>query len=101
MESSVSKINYNRQETLLKMIFTTAVALRIFDFHNNHIRNKKQVEWMFDKIRIEKIILAPIWATKIFSKVSAVPDVRHCPKLQFCATSRKTNDATFRKLQKP
>ena len=50
------------------MVFTTAVALRMFDFHKNHIRNKKQVEWMFDEMRIEKIILAPIWATKIFRR---------------------------------
>ena len=37
----------------------------------------------------------------IFFKVSALLDVRHCPKLHFCAISRNTNDATLRKQQKP
>ena len=56
---------------------------------------------MLNGIRIEKIILTPIWATKLFLEVSALPNVRHCPKLQSCAISRKTNDATLRKWQKP
>ena len=50
-------------------------------------------EWTLDNIRIEKIILASIWATKLFLEVSALIDIRHCLKLQ----SRKTNDGTFRK----
>ena len=42
-------------------------------------------EWTLDNIRIEKIISAPIWLTeKFFSEVSALLDVRHCPKLQSC-----------------
>ena len=57
-------------------------------------------EWILDDIRIEKIISAPIWAP-IFFKVSALLDVRHCPKLKSCVISRKTNDATLRKWQKP
>ena len=32
-------------------------------------------EWMFDNIRIEKIISAPILATNFFLEVSALPDV--------------------------
>ena len=34
-------------------------------------------------------------------EVSALLDVRHCPKLQSCAISRKTNDATLSKWEKP
>ena len=58
-------------------------------------RNNK-FEWMLKNIRLEKIISAPIWATILFSELSALLDVRHCPKLQSCAISRKTNDATLR-----
>ena len=50
------------------------------------------------KIRIEKIISASIWATKSFLEVLAVPDVRHCAKLQSCAKSKKANDTTWWKL---
>ena len=48
-------------------------------------------EWTIDNTRIEKIILAPIKTTKKKDKeeVSALLDVRHCPKLQSCAISRK------------
>ena len=58
-------------------------------------------EWTLNHIRIEKIIAAPIWATKLFLEVSVLLDVRHCAKLQSCAIYRKTNDATSRKWQKP
>ena len=58
-------------------------------------------EWTLDDIRIEKIISAPIRNTKLFLEVSALRDVTHCVKLRSCALSRKTNDATLRKLQKP
>ena len=51
-------------------------------------------DWALDKIRIEKIILATIWATQLFLEVSALLEVRHCSKLQSCAISWKTNDAT-------
>ena len=50
-----------------------------------------------DDIRIENIISTPISATNFFLKVLALLDVRHCPKLQSCARSRKYNDATLRK----
>ena len=42
-----------------------------------------------------------IWATTFFLEVSALLDVRHCPKLQSCAISWKTNDANLRKWGKP
>ena len=61
---------------------------------------KSKFEWTLDNIRIEKIIYAPIWATKSLLEVSALLDVRHCANLQSCAISRKTNDATL-KWQKP
>ena len=52
---------------------------------------------MLDNIRIEKIVSTPIWATKYFLEVLALLDARHYPKLQSCAISRKTSDATLRK----
>ena len=59
-------------------------------------------EWMLNNIRIEKIISAPIWATKIFGgDVSTLLEVRHCSKLQSCAISKKTNDAALRKWRTP
>ena len=57
-------------------------------------------EWKVDDIRMEKIISATILATKYFLEVSALLDIRHYPKLQSCAISRKYNDATLRKWQK-
>ena len=50
---------------------------------------------MLDDIRIEKIISAPIFFFFFFFffEVSALLDVRHCPKLQSCAISTKTTDA--------
>ena len=57
-------------------------------------------EWKLDDIRMEKIISATILATKYFLEVSALLDIRHYPKLQSCAISRKYNNATFRKWQK-
>ena len=57
-------------------------------------------EWKLYDIRIEKIISDPISATKLFLEVPALVVVRHCPKLQSCAISRKSNDATLRKWQK-
>ena len=59
-----------------------------------------KVVWTLNNIRIEKTILAPICTTKIFLEILALLDVRHCPKLQSCSISRKTNDATLRKWQK-
>ena len=57
-------------------------------------------EWKLDDIRMEKIISATILATKYFLEVSALLDIRHYPKLQSCAISRKYNNATLRKSQK-
>ena len=62
--------------------------------------NRSKFERMLNNIRIEKIISTPIWAP-IFLKVSALLDVTHCPKLQFCTISIKTNNATLRKWQNP
>ena len=56
---------------------------------------------MVDNIRIEKIISAPISATKFLLEVRAQLDVRHCPNLQLWAISRKYNDSTLMKWQKP
>ena len=53
-----------------------------------------------DNIRKGKVISAPIQATKYFFEVSALLD-RHCPKLQSCAISRKTKDATLRNGKNP
>ena len=58
-------------------------------------------EWTLNNVKMVKFISTPIWATKFFLEVSALLDVRHCNKLQSCAISRKTNDATLRKWQKP
>ena len=59
---------------------------------------------MLDDIAIEKIISVPIWvcwviiwATNFLLEVLALLDVRHYPKQQSCAISRKTNDANLRK----
>ena len=57
-------------------------------------------EWKLDDIRMEKIISTTILATKYFLEVSALLDIRHYPKLQSCAISRKHNNATLRKWQK-
>ena len=57
-------------------------------------------EWKLDDIRMEKIISTTILATKYFLEVSALLDIRHYPKLQSCAISRKYNNATLRKWQK-
>ena len=66
------------------------------------LRKTSKFEWMLDNMRIEKMISAPIWATNfLFFKISALSDVRNCPKLHSCTVSRKTNDTTLRKWQKP
>ena len=71
---------------------------------------KSKFDWAFNDITIENIISSPIWTTESQNRlfvclfvfeVSALLDVRHCPKLQFCAISKKTNNATLRKWQKP
>ena len=60
------------------------------------LKKTSNFEWTLDGIWIQRIISAPIWATNFFW-VSALRDVRHCPKLQSCALSRKTDDVTLRK----
>ena len=65
-----------------------------------NLRTSK-LEWPLNDIRIEKSILVPIWDTNPFLEVSGLLNYRHCLKLQSCTLSRKTNDATLRKLQKP
>ena len=58
-------------------------------------KTTRKFESTLDDIRTEKIISVPIWATqKILWEVSALLDVRYCPKLQSCAILKKTNDAT-------
>ena len=56
---------------------------------------------------LENLILAPILGLlgpnfnhKFFLEVSALLDVRNCPKLQSCAILRKPNYANLRKWQK-
>ena len=49
-------------------------------------------EWKLADIRIKKITSAPISGKKIVLEVLALLDVRHCPKLQSCAISRKYNN---------
>ena len=39
-----------------------------------------------------KYLCGPVRATKFFLEVSAILDVRHCPKLQSGAISMKDND---------
>ena len=38
--------------------------------------------------------------SQMFLEVSDLLDIKHRPRLQSCAISRKTNDANLRKLQK-
>ena len=65
----------------------------------SHETNK--FEWTLNNIRIVKIISDLIWVCQsLFFEVSALLDVRHCPKLQSCAISRKINAATMRKWEK-
>ena len=58
------------------------------------------LEWTLNNIRIEKIISAPIWTTNIFWRFSLYLDLRHCPKLQSCAISRKNNQPNLKKMTK-
>ena len=60
----------------------------------------RKFEWTLDYIKVENSV--PIWAT-IFFEVSALLDVRQCPKLQSAIKlqSKKTNHATLTKWQKP
>ena len=65
------------------------------------IKNKtSKFEWMLNNIR-KKRSFQPQFEPQFFLEVSALTDVRHCPKLQYCAISKKTNDTTLKKWQKP
>ena len=44
-------------------------------------------------------LLGPNLGHRFFFEISALVDVRHCPKLQSCAISRKTNDTNLREWQ--
>ena len=46
-------------------------------------------------------LLSPNLNYTVFLEDSAPLHIRHCPKLQHCAISRKTNDANLRIWQKP
>ena len=62
-------------------------------------------DWVLHNIRIQKIILATTWVLspnlghKVFLEISALLNVRRCPKLQSCAISRKTNYVNLGKWQ--
>ena len=76
-------------------------------------------DWTLDDIRLEKISkflechgphkvkkkmlenwLGPNLGYKFFLEVSALQNVRYCPKLQSCTISMKTNEPNLRKWQK-
>ena len=65
------------------------------EFIQEKIIKTSKFEWTLNDIRIKKDHFGPQ-----FGEVSALLDVKHCPKQQSCAISRKTNDATLRKWQK-
>ena len=48
---------------------------------------------------LEKL-LGPKMVPKIFFEVSALQDVRHCPKLQSCAISRKLMNQIWKNNEK-
>ena len=87
---------FQKNRTEVKVVYVILQAENKLQVnHNMQILIKtSKFEWTLDKIRIEKIISAPIW------EVSALLDARHCLKLQSCAISKKTN-ATLRKWPKP
>ena len=62
---------------------------------NSKLPKTSMFECTLDNIRIER----SFWPQFLFCfvEVLALLDVRHCPKLQSCAISKKTNDATLRK----
>ena len=67
-------------------------------------KNQASLTAMHDNIRIYHLghnlgLLGPNLDHKNF-EVSALLDVRHCPKLQSYAISRETNDANLRKWEK-
>ena len=49
--------------------------------HNKLKTKTSKFDWMLNDIKIENIISVLIWVTN-YREVSALLDVRHCPKLQ-------------------
>ena len=76
------------------VIDTTLASDNPSRFRKNLLERTSKFEWRLDSIR--KYHFGHI----LGQNVSAILDVRHCPKLQSCAISRNTNDATLRKWQK-
>ena len=71
-------------------VLTNSVSVVSYVF-NNILKGRSKFKWTLNNIRIEKVISVPISVTKAFFEVSALLDVRHCPKLQSFVTSRKHN----------
>ena len=96
------EISRNSQEnTCARVSFLNKVAGPRLNYSDILHYKQASLKWRLDDIRKEKTISAPISFTNCFLEVSALLNVRHCSKLQSCATSRKYNDGTFRKWQKP
>ena len=68
-------------------------SLQIFDWMPHNIRK--------DIFCPDLGLFDPHLAIKLFWRFQAQLDVRHCPKLQSCIISRKTNEANLRKWGKP
>ena len=58
------------------------------------LEQKRSLQPQFAPVR-------PWFGPQIIFEVSALLDVRHCPKLQSCATSRKANDAYLKNSKNP
>ena len=58
------------------------------------LEQKKSLQPQFAPVR-------PWFGPQIIFEVSALLDVRHCPKLQSCAISRKANDAYLKNGKNP
>ena len=101
----ISKLVVSQQSSVVNSLFNITMIFKIVNGECRHYEllfyeKTSKFEWKLYDIRIEKIISDPISATKLFLEVPALVAVRQCPKLQSCAISRKTNDATLRKWQK-
>ena len=86
----------NERQKLLETKTTKISKLVYFASSIEHYKNKfdwtpKQYFWSQ---------FGPVRTTIFFLEVPALLDVRHCPKLQSCAISRKTNDANSIKWRK-